>query len=286
MTGIFLSVSDSRLEDDENASPEVNDVTLKVGVGDGGGSYFDLHTGTHGFGQKVSEETILVYLKRFGITDEQINKMFIDATPNIYKYRPKPVTDHCEKCFVCQTATTKTCAKCKTTYSCGSDCQKRNWPAHKTLCGLVPFEQAPQDGQRRVRAIFFPEDQEKPQVVYVPLKHVEDEDGSYDSLETDSWISGLHDFSRMCINPFKGNAWLKNSLRITFRDTFLKDGSKSNKSISKMTENKQAHDWRGPSLVAKFDGVYFDDPNTYLDIEAEDLSDIRDFFLAYGTYKV
>jgi len=53
VTGFFLSVYDARLKWNADASKEVNDVTEKVGVCDGGGSYFDLHTGHGGFGFKV-----------------------------------------------------------------------------------------------------------------------------------------------------------------------------------------------------------------------------------------
>jgi hypothetical protein len=53
VTGFFLSVYDARLKWNADASKEVNDVTEKVGVRDGGGSYFDLHTGHGGFGFKV-----------------------------------------------------------------------------------------------------------------------------------------------------------------------------------------------------------------------------------------
>ena len=49
VSGVFLSVSDSRLEYDSEASDKVNDVTSEVGtVNDGGGSYFDIHTGKTG----------------------------------------------------------------------------------------------------------------------------------------------------------------------------------------------------------------------------------------------
>ena len=51
-----------------------------------------------------------------------------------------------------------------------------------------------------------------------------------------------------------------------------------------MTENKTSRDGRGPILAAKFKGHFASNPSTYLDIEIEDLSDVRDFFLAYGAF--
>jgi hypothetical protein len=57
--GFFLSVSDDRIKEQEDATEEVNRVTQKVGVaegvvGDGEGIYFELHTGIMGIGFKVT----------------------------------------------------------------------------------------------------------------------------------------------------------------------------------------------------------------------------------------
>jgi len=38
------------------------------------------------------------------------------------------------KCDVCKTATTKACARCKTSYFCSSECQKSAWKKHKKTC--------------------------------------------------------------------------------------------------------------------------------------------------------
>jgi hypothetical protein len=78
INGIFLAVTDERLEYDENAADPINQVTESIGVKDGGGSYFDLHTGDVGFGLKVSESTMLVYLKRYGVSEKQIKQVLED----------------------------------------------------------------------------------------------------------------------------------------------------------------------------------------------------------------
>jgi len=38
------------------------------------------------------------------------------------------------KCDVCKTATTKACARCKTSYFCSAECQKAAWKKHKKTC--------------------------------------------------------------------------------------------------------------------------------------------------------
>lgn len=73
--GVFLSVYDKRLGYDPNATSNVNAVTEAIGVHDGGGSYFDLHTGPTGFGIRVDDKTMATYLKRYGVTQEQIEKL-------------------------------------------------------------------------------------------------------------------------------------------------------------------------------------------------------------------
>ena len=66
MNGYFLSVFDERLECKKYACEEANNISEKIGVGDCGGSYFDLHTGENGYGFKVSNETLAEFIMRYG----------------------------------------------------------------------------------------------------------------------------------------------------------------------------------------------------------------------------
>jgi hypothetical protein len=92
VSGIFFSVFDSRLEYSETASKEVNDVAESIGVKDGGGSYFDLHTGDVGFGRKVSKETMRVYFTRYGVPADHIKSLLSEPAKKngiISPYRTK-----------------------------------------------------------------------------------------------------------------------------------------------------------------------------------------------------
>ncbi|KXN83826.1 hypothetical protein AN958_11111 [Leucoagaricus sp. SymC.cos] len=70
--GCFLSVQDSRLMWKKGESKDVNDIAQELGIGDGGGWYFNLTTGL-GIGKRVSRETMAVFMKRFGIPQNHVN---------------------------------------------------------------------------------------------------------------------------------------------------------------------------------------------------------------------
>ena len=72
LSNVFLSCFDKRLKFDSDASDQANAVTEGIGSGDGGGCYFELHTGVYGFGAKVDHETMATYLRRFGVPDDSI----------------------------------------------------------------------------------------------------------------------------------------------------------------------------------------------------------------------
>ncbi len=51
----------------------------------------------------------------------------------------RPVANFCGKCFQSDqdNAKFKKCSKCKLTYYCSIDCQRRDWPLHKNECGFA-----------------------------------------------------------------------------------------------------------------------------------------------------
>ena len=53
------------------------------------------------------------------------------------------------KCDVCNTITTKACARCKTSYFCSTECQKSAWKKHKKTC-KAPTREAANEVELRV----------------------------------------------------------------------------------------------------------------------------------------
>lgn len=75
LSGVYLSVKDRRLEWTRGQSNAVKKIVHSVGVGDGSGSYFDIHTGRKGYGTRVGMDTMADFLKRYGVSDERITEL-------------------------------------------------------------------------------------------------------------------------------------------------------------------------------------------------------------------
>ena len=142
ITGVFLSVSDKRLEFSEKHSEtdQVNTVAMSIGAQDGGGSYFDMHTGSTGYGHQVTEATMRVYLARYDVGKSQIDALFAEVRVSQEKLNKMTRGDFNE-CVSCLSTSTdnKACAQCHVALYCNRQCQVRDWPVHKTICSLLPF---------------------------------------------------------------------------------------------------------------------------------------------------
>jgi hypothetical protein len=122
VSGVFLAVVDSRLIFDGNATERVNNVTSQVGIKDGGGSYFDIHTGKNGFGERVDNKTMATMLRKYGVTDEGFLSVLEDASTT------KKI------CIQCQSPSTEQCSHCSSVSYCSRECQKLHWKIHKIHC--------------------------------------------------------------------------------------------------------------------------------------------------------
>lgn len=266
----FLSVYDERLEYDDKASDEVNKV-VENEFKDGTGVYFDLHTGRLGFGIKVSQDTIKVYLARFGVSKEKIDELF---SGKYLMNEPELELENFENIDISKSETV--CEKCKCVHESENN---------KLICDALPFP-AKNTKVKSVYAIYLPEDGDKPIFVSVPIKIKYDkyENCYWDQPQFDSFL-GKNRFAKssfMCRNPLNQKRSMTDKLLITYREDFLKDGcSKTNQLIKKM-KGKSFHDWRGPVVVMKALGTEVDSSESYIDIGPSDFPDITDFFLWYG----
>ena len=321
--GVFLSVFDNRLMYDKEASQAVNEVCNNIGVKDGGGSYFDLHTGESGFGQKVNEATMRVYLARYGVPDDKIKKLFakictkcavckkltssvitcscilqikeyrckecqtrdcpefhklVSALSNTLDIKDKGLT--ASTCLSCGKYSTATCAKCHCTYYCSKSCQRADWPVHKFICSSLPFP--PKVKPESVYGFYFPETGDKPVLIEIPIEESYDEDdGYYKSIMLSEFLNDKAT-SHMQRNNVK-NKLLNDTLEFCYRDSFLTDGSVTNKIIETITNNQNPLNWRGPVVVYKVKGHDLWERYSYIDVELQDFADVIDFYLWYGS---
>jgi hypothetical protein len=130
----------------------------------------------------------------------------------------------------------------------------------------------------------FPVNDKKPKTVWLHCKWHDDEDGKFQSPESESFL-GPNAFPKDA--PIQYNSVLKRKLLDTIyfchRDTFLIDGSKANNSIAGITTTKpgQCHDWRGPIIAYGMVGTGID-PTSCRDIDMNDFRHIADYILSYN----
>lgn len=273
VTGVFLSVFDSRLEYQDNVSAEVNEVAESIGVKDGGGGYFDLHTGKNGFGKKVSKETMRVYFSRYGVKKQHIDKLLGTKKEDESKLQSCENAMESLKIFDCYLPK-----------ECDLDLNQN------LINDTLPFPiKKPPTGsiiRKSIYAIYLPETGIKPILVDVPIKVMLDKNGKpYEDPQIQDFIGkGIH-LARSCMpyNPLNEKRVMSNTLEINYRDNFLVDGrSKKNEVVQKITKGMAGYDWRGPMIVLKFKGVESFHKQDHLDIELTDFPDIVDFLLWYG----
>lgn len=74
-TGYFLQVMDARLMSQQDASDDVNAVTSSFFSGKGTRIYFDVNTGWIGFGRKVRSDAMVVFFRRFGVSEKSLKEL-------------------------------------------------------------------------------------------------------------------------------------------------------------------------------------------------------------------
>ncbi|KAH8674471.1 hypothetical protein BGZ60DRAFT_404089 [Tricladium varicosporioides] len=80
-------------------------------------------------------------------------------------------------CIICNSSNAKSCSSCHSISYCSLECQKSDWPLHKTICKTfttLPSRPSPS----HKLAILFPVDSKDPQLIWIKCERdVDDEDG-------------------------------------------------------------------------------------------------------------
>ncbi|CAI6313450.1 unnamed protein product [Periconia digitata] len=188
-------------------------------------------------------------------------------------------------CTVCNKADALRCTRCKSAWYCGKDCQAKDWATHKLLCGAfaefdmesrpsAEFDQNGKPSKEFVQAVFFPVDETKPKVVWLECEWGEDCGLHFQLPDLKTYLGGF------------GRHTMVNTSQIYYRDGFLTDGSKPNKSIEAITRRKKQnrYQWRGPFLAVGRKGS---DPESDAcrDIDLTDFRQIAHFFLTYRGFE-
>lgn len=232
LSGVFLSVFDKRLMYDENATKEVNAVSEAIGVKDGGGSYFDLHTGLAGFGFKVDDKTMATFLKRYGVTDEQVRSLPLQLEIEATHVETVRSPGECDVCG-CDNSTKK-CSACRKVNYCSKECQTKAWRAHSIFCKLPFIINGEEDDN--IQALFLPEKEDTPQLVYLPLVSWRDEDGWYKRLDGSEYIDGMTGTFRSDFFPKQDPNW-QAAYHILYKDYFGEDAvSTENRCLRNISE--------------------------------------------------
>ncbi|KAK6503458.1 hypothetical protein TWF481_008474 [Arthrobotrys musiformis] len=201
-----------------------------------------------------------------------------------------------DSCVMCNKQPADKCGRCKSVWYCSKPCQKKDWPSHKILCESFANEE-PRPSPAHKRAIFFPPNEEKPQLNWVLFEWKTTSDPEYPE-RYEGWDSkayfGKNSFKRSTFcdyNPITkrrlGNYTLTGNSRggkiaVCHRDDFLIDGSPINQSILTSVGRSgevPAHRWCGP-IVVLWEDVYRSE--THHDLNLGDFRHIMDFFITYG----
>ncbi|KAJ8680544.1 hypothetical protein QAD02_016331 [Eretmocerus hayati] len=190
-----------------------------------------------------------------------------------------------KSCVLCDKSGARACSKCHSINYCSKACQLSDWNIHKQLCStFATFDNSSRPSDQHTRAILFPVEDTKPQLVWVPWKWEDDDGIKWHCTDTSSFLKldkkhPCQSRSVVHYNPILQRA-LDDQIIITYRDEFLYDGSKVNMSIANASCGKSSKDlhWRGPVIAY---GKKGQSDIFCRDLGMEDFRHIIDFLRSY-----
>jgi hypothetical protein len=156
LNGLFLQAEDARLQVKEEGSNEANKIAMEFSTSsaDGGGGYFDLHTGVNGFGLRVSEDVMVEYFRRFEVPENKISQLvalnanysvdvegklkFLRTIEEKFGTKFGAILRE-NKCgaILCEKNGNLRCSACNKQLYCSVKCQKADWKNHKAKCRTI-----------------------------------------------------------------------------------------------------------------------------------------------------
>lgn len=200
---------------------------------------------------------------------------------------PGPNTSH--DCTLCEKPGAHACARCKSSHYCSKECQLDDWPVHKLLCAAFSsFDMSSRPSATHFRGIAFPQDEPKPQITWLDCRWEEDDDigVKWQHPDLNHFLGpGSSNRSSLVRTDAILQRLLKDTIDICYRDTFLVDGSKPNRSVGAVlaTLPGRTHDWRGPFMAVGKKGQDLD-PLECRDLDMNDFRYIADFLISYGRW--
>jgi len=172
------------------------------------------------------------------------------------------------------------CTRCQSCRYCSKECQAADWSSHRLLCKKYAERSSPPSESHRL-AIEFPQEKRNPRLIWV-LCEKKFDDGPRERAFVSAFLGKDNPNSghRLVRRNPRRDRDLINTIEVVFRDTFLIDGSKPNRSLYNAV-GSTSHDWRGPSVVLRKKGLSRD-PNFYADISLADYRHVLDYFATYG----
>jgi hypothetical protein len=191
-----------------------------------------------------------------------------------------------DACVMCNKSPAQLFKQCRSYWYCSRECQRGDWPSHKLLCRKFST-QASRPSPNHKRAIFFPEDNEQPQMIWLLCESKRDyENGArYELIRPSSFIGEGHKIGYIERNPIRGRnlgscfrSKVGYSVALVFRDRFLLDGPRPNKSLLKCVGKSPPHSWRGPMVAVLVTPHEF-----YEDVNLSDFRHVIDYTATYRT---
>ncbi|KAF2179438.1 hypothetical protein K469DRAFT_694128 [Zopfia rhizophila CBS 207.26] len=192
-----------------------------------------------------------------------------------------------ESCVICDASPARQDDRCKSAWYCSTQCQEVDWPSHKLLCRKYSSARSSRPTKRHRLAILFPPDKVRPKLVWVLCEKKSDEfEGSRECAQLSTFLGNDMDRRHVQRVPSRDRD-LDDTIEVAFRGMFLKDGSKSNRSLyaSIGTAGTMNGDWRGPIIILAKPGIGRDPPD-YRDITLHDFRYALDYFISYSDSSV